>query len=83
MPGRGGKTDGRKAPVDQRRPVWDRDGERCAYVSADGRRCGSTYQLELHHRIAFAKGGPTTADKLTVFCRAHNQYLGEQEFGPR
>ena len=82
-PGRGGKTDGRYVPVDERRPVWDRDGESCAFVSADGRRCGSTYQLELHHQRAFAKGGQATADNLGVVCRAHNQFLGEQEFGPR
>ena len=81
--GRGGKTDGRYVPVDVRRPVWERDGERCGFVGLDGRRCGSTYQLELHHLHAFAKGGSTTADNLIVMCAVHNRFLGEQEFGPR
>jgi len=72
--GRDGSTAGRYVPVDDRRAVWERDGESCAFVSADGRRCGSTHQLELHHVEPFAKGGETTADNLMVVCRGHNTF---------
>jgi len=80
--GRGGSTTGRYCPVEDRRQVWERDGERCAYVSKDGRRCNSTHQLELHHVDPFAKGGPTTERNLKVYCRRHNQFQAEKDFGP-
>jgi hypothetical protein len=40
---------GRYLPVEVRRQVWRRDEGRCAFVSADWRRCGATYKLEFHH----------------------------------
>ena len=43
--GRDGSTTGRYVPVEDRRAVWERDGESCAFVSPDGRRCGSTHKL--------------------------------------
>jgi 5-methylcytosine-specific restriction endonuclease McrA len=63
------------------RAVWTRDENRCAYVDARGRRCRETLALELHHRIAFALGGPHTADNLEVRCRAHNMLAAEHDFG--
>jgi len=78
--GRDGSTAGRYVPVDDRRAVWERDGESCAFVSADGRRCGSTHQLELHHIDPFAKGGETTADNLIVVCRRHNAFHAARDF---
>ena len=78
--GRDGSTTGRYVPVEDRRAVWERDGESCAFVSADGRRCGSTHQLELHHIDPFAKGGATTADNLMVVCRGHNAFHAARDF---
>ena len=78
--GRDGSTSGRYVPVDDRRTVWERDGESCAYVSSDGRRCGSTHQLELHHIDPFAKGGATTADNLMVVCKRHNAFHAARDF---
>ena len=78
--GRDGSTTGRYVPVDDRRDVWERGGEACAYVSDDGRRCGSTHQLELHHIDPFARGGPSSADNLMVVCRRHNAFHAARDF---
>ncbi|HEY8945503.1 MAG TPA: HNH endonuclease signature motif containing protein [Polyangiaceae bacterium] len=58
-----------------------RDGERCAFLSADGVRCRETRLLELHHVTPHARNGPTTADNLVLYCRAHNALAAEQDFG--
>jgi len=78
--GRDGSTAGRYVPVDERRVVWERDGESCAFVSTDGRRCGSTHQLELHHIDPFAKGGQTTIKLSAVVCRRHNAFHAARDF---
>jgi 5-methylcytosine-specific restriction endonuclease McrA len=64
-----------------RRQVFDREGGSCAYVGEEGRRCGSTLRLEYQHIIPVARGGRSTADNLTLFCRAHNQLQAEKDFG--
>jgi hypothetical protein len=46
-------------------------------------RCPETKYLELHHTDAWAIGRRTTADVLSVRCRAHNQYEAELVFGER
>jgi hypothetical protein len=64
------------------RAVWARDGERCAFVAPDGRRCAETRYLELHHREPHALGGPPTVENISVRCRGHNVYESEMVFGP-
>ncbi len=54
-----------------RRVVWSRDGGRCAFVGAEG-RCAETGFLEFHHLAPFADHGLTTAENLSLRCRAHN-----------
>jgi hypothetical protein len=39
----------RRIPTSVRRAVFERDGGACAYVDAEGRRCGCTQGVELHH----------------------------------
>ena len=58
----------RYVPAKVRDAVWRRDAGRCAFVSADGRRCGSTHQLELHHLLPFARGGAATVDGISLRC---------------
>jgi hypothetical protein len=65
-----------------RRAVWARDGSRCAFVSADGRRCEERGFLELHHTVPYAAGGNATVDTIELRCRAHNLYEAELDFGP-
>jgi len=68
-------------PADVRRQVWKRDQGRCAWIGPDGRRCGSTWKLELHHLVEAALGGPSTVDNLALRCRGHNVLDAEATFG--
>ncbi|MFL5261666.1 MAG: HNH endonuclease, partial [Anaeromyxobacteraceae bacterium] len=68
-------------PAAVRREVSKRDGGRCAWCSPDGRRCGSTWMLELDHIVPAALGGPSTVENLRLHCRSHNRLGAEQIFG--
>lgn len=72
----------RHIPAAMRRHVWERDEGRCAFVGTHG-RCTETRQLEFHHVVPFARGGPMTVGNLALRCRAHNAYESDQVFGPR
>jgi hypothetical protein len=79
-------TDGsasRQPPNQSKRVAWRRDDAQCAFVAANGQRCGERAFLEFHHIEAFALGGPPTPDNISLRCRRHNQYEAEQIFGPR
>jgi hypothetical protein len=64
-----------------KRAVFERDGQQCTYVAADGRRCEASAFLELDHIDPKALGGSNDAANLRVRCRAHNQLWAEQSFG--
>jgi 5-methylcytosine-specific restriction endonuclease McrA len=68
-------------PAEVRRAVWERDGGRCTYVSPDGRRCESRWQLEYDHIKPAALGGPSTVDGLRLRCKPHNTLHAEETFG--
>jgi len=74
-------SDPMAVPAAVRRAVWKRDGGRCTFVGADGRRCGSTWKLELDHVHAAALGGPPTLANLRLRCRPHNLLHAEETFG--
>jgi 5-methylcytosine-specific restriction endonuclease McrA len=76
-----GKRRTRHVPARERRAVWHEDGGRCSYVDARGVRCRETSGLEIHHEQAFAKGGPSTRENLSLRCKAHNDLAAEQDFG--
>jgi hypothetical protein len=73
----------RQVPAAVRRAVSKRDGERCTFVSATGRRCGSRDFLEFHHRQPWARQKSHAIDGITLRCRAHNQYEAERDFGAK
>ena len=75
----GSKT--RAIPAQARREVFERDEGRCAFVDTEGRRCSSTWQVEFHHRIPYARGGTHDIGNIELRCRAHNQYEAELEYG--
>jgi hypothetical protein len=77
----GSKT--RAIPAHTRREVFERDEGRCAFVDSQDRRCSSTWQVEFHHRLAYARGGTHDVDNIELRCRAHNQYEAELEYGER
>jgi 5-methylcytosine-specific restriction endonuclease McrA len=74
-------TRSRYIPAQVRRDVWTRDGARCCYVDERGQRCGETTHLEIHHRVAYAKGGTHDAENLELRCRVHNGLAAESDFG--
>jgi hypothetical protein len=64
----------RHIPAAVRRAVRERDGDRCVYVDASGRRCSERHRLEYHHRRPFGMGGdhrPSPWDS----CARHNDHL--------
>lgn len=78
---RSGAPDGGRIPAAMQRAVMRRDGHRCTFVSADGRRCESRTRLEFDHVRPLARGGQTTVDNLRMRCRAHNFHEAERVFG--
>ncbi|MGQ0569503.1 MAG: HNH endonuclease [Armatimonadota bacterium] len=73
----------RHIPAAVKRAVWTRDGGRCAFVSANGRRCTEEGFLEFHHVVPYASGGRPSVDNIELRCRAHNGYEAECHFGRR
>ena len=71
----------RHIPAAVRRFVHERDGGRCTYRDAYGRRCDKRHDLEFHHKHPFALGGDHGPENLTLLCRAHNTLLAEQDYG--
>jgi hypothetical protein len=61
-------------PPRLKRQVLQRDGHRC---QAEG--CSNTGNLQLHHRIPVAQGGPTSLDNLVTLCARCHRTLHEQE----
>lgn len=72
----------RHVPAEVRRSVWQRDLGRCAFMSADGRRCGERGMLEFHHVEPYAAGGEATVANVELRCRKHNGYEARVVFGP-
>jgi hypothetical protein len=72
----------RYVPAPIRRAVYERDGGRCTYVDAMGRRCTARNNLEYHHHgRPFGRGGDHSVHNLRLYCRVHNTLLAEQEYG--
>jgi hypothetical protein len=61
--------------------VHERDGGRCRYVDASGRRCTERRGLEFHHRYPYGVGGDHSVDNLALYCKAHNALMAELDFG--
>jgi hypothetical protein len=67
----------RPIPVAVKNEVWLRDGGRCTYVAADGRRCEERAMLEIDHIVPVCRGGGNELSNLRLRCRSHNQYAAE------
>jgi 5-methylcytosine-specific restriction endonuclease McrA len=70
----------RTIPNEDRRKAVARDGLRCSFVSADGRRCEETGFLEFDHVVPVALGGGAS-DGVRILCRSHNQHEAERVLG--
>ena len=73
-PGRPTAEGSRHIPADVKRAVWVRDLGRCAFVSADGRRCLERRFIEFHHIKPLAVGGEATVPGISLRCGAHNRH---------
>ncbi len=71
----------RRISSEVRERVWERDGGRCAYVGEDGRRCGSTWQVQFDHIEPVACGGESGVENVRCLCHRHNQLEAERRFG--
>lgn len=79
--GRSAQRNDAPIPRPARRATFERDGERCSFVSVDGERCPARSWLEVDHISPRARGGSNHETNLRVLCRAHNQLLAEDAFG--
>jgi 5-methylcytosine-specific restriction endonuclease McrA len=59
----------------------ERDGLRCSWSDAEGRRCEERAWLEYDHRHPRAKGGAFDTRNLRLLCRSHNRIAAELEYG--
>ena len=66
-----------------RAQIWRESDGRCAYVAADsGKRCDSTFGLEIEHCLPFALGGSSKdAGNLRLLCKQHNQLQAIETYG--
>jgi 5-methylcytosine-specific restriction endonuclease McrA len=71
----------RHIPNAVKREVFRRDEGRCTFLDDQGRRCTARAFLELHHRQAFGRGGPHTAENIALACSAHNLHEARREYG--
>jgi len=71
----------RYVPIPARREVHERDYGRCAFISANGRRCNARARLEIDHVTPLGLGGPTAVHNLRLLCKAHNQLHARRCFG--
>ena len=71
----------RHIPANIKRAVCARDGGRCAFVGANGRRCGSRDFLEFHHLDPWARTKRHSTEGIELRCRGHNRYAAVQDYG--
>ena len=71
----------RHIPAAVKRAVRARDGNRCAYVDRQGRRCSERRHLQFHHRRPHGLGGDRSPENISLRCRWHNRYEAEQDYG--
>jgi hypothetical protein len=76
-----GPADDQDIPAAVKCEVWLRDGGRCRFVSASGRRCGTRRYPQFHHVISRANGGKATTGNIELRCGPHNRYEDDRESG--
>jgi 5-methylcytosine-specific restriction endonuclease McrA len=71
----------RSIPRKVRDEVFLRDGGRCTFEGTDGRRCNSSWNLQIDHIVPFARGGDNSPGNLRLLCGKHNRLEAERVFG--
>jgi 5-methylcytosine-specific restriction endonuclease McrA len=70
----------RDIPPAVRDQVYARDKGKCTFVGANGKRCNSTWDLEIDHVVPYARGGNNSPGNLRLLCRKHNIYRAEKAY---
>lgn len=52
-----------------------RDGQRCAHIDKNGKRCTERRWLDIHHVQPLFLGGSNSLENLTTLCKAHHDML--------
>jgi len=73
----------RHIPAAIRRAVTQRDGGRCTFVSASGRRCETREFLEFDHAEPWQRTKSHSIEGIRLRCRPHNQHTAARDFGER
>jgi 5-methylcytosine-specific restriction endonuclease McrA len=71
----------RHIPAAVRRAVVERDGKRCRFADAQGRRCSERNRLDFHHVYPFGRGGGHSPANVGLLCETHNRLMAEQDYG--
>ncbi len=71
----------RHIPQEIRDEVFARDGGRCTFISDNGKRCNSDWNLEIDRIVPFAKGGDNSPENLRLLCAEHNHLAAERAYG--
>jgi 5-methylcytosine-specific restriction endonuclease McrA len=71
----------RHIPQAVRDEVFKRDGGRCTFIGPDGKRCNSSWNLQIDHIVPFAKGGDNSPENLRLLCAEHNHLAAERAYG--
>ncbi len=71
-----------KVPAQVRRSVHQRDGV-CQWVSDNGKKCQSHFQLQVDHKTSRRAGGSDELNNLQLLCSVHNQLKYRKEAGIR
>ncbi|HKO49232.1 MAG TPA: HNH endonuclease signature motif containing protein [Polyangiaceae bacterium] len=72
---------GRYLAVAVRREAHQRDQGRCAFISAEGRRCDGRAFLEFDHVEPLSRFGAGDAGNIRLLCKAHNLLHARNCFG--
>jgi hypothetical protein len=67
-------------PAATRRAVWKRDSSRCTYTH-QGKRCNSSYRLEIDHIRPVGLGGSNEMANLRLLCAHHNAHEAARVYG--
>jgi 5-methylcytosine-specific restriction endonuclease McrA len=71
----------RNIPAAIRDKIYKRDGGRCTFVGENGKRCNSTWNLEIDHIVPFARGGNNSPGNLRLLCAKHNFMEAARTYG--
>jgi hypothetical protein len=75
------KNASRHIPAAVKREVFERDGGRCTFTDARGRRCGEPGTVQFDHIDGFARTREHRAERMRLLCHEHNQHAADKLYG--